>query len=53
MGGLPGAPGICPYGDEEDDVGRLTGWFPAGAGDTGGAPGGDGPCPVNCRGGNI
>jgi len=48
MGGLPGAPGICPYGVEEDDVGRLTGWFPAGAGGTRGAPGDDSPCPVNC-----
>jgi len=29
MGGFPGAPGICPYGVEEDDVSRLTGLFPA------------------------
>jgi len=48
MEGLPAAPGICPYGVEVYDVCRLTGLFPAGAGGTQGAPGDDGPCPVNC-----
>jgi hypothetical protein len=48
MGGLPGVPGICPYGVEEDDVHRLTGWFPDNTGGTGGVPGDDGPCPANC-----
>jgi hypothetical protein len=48
MGGLPGAPGIGLYGVEEDNVCRLTGCFPAGAGGTRGAPGDDGPCPANC-----
>ena len=41
-------PGICPYGVELEDVGRLTGMFLAGDGGTRGAPGDDGPCPVNC-----
>jgi len=48
MGGLPGAPGICPYGVEVEYLGRLTGMFAAGAGGTRGSPGDDGPCPVNC-----
>jgi hypothetical protein len=48
MGGLPGAEGICLYGVEEEDIGRLTGWFPASAGGTRGAPGDHGPCPANC-----
>jgi len=48
MGGLPGALGSCPFGVEEDDVGRLTGLFAAGAAGTQGAAGDDGPCPVNC-----
>jgi len=48
MGGLQGVPGIDLKGVDEVDVGRLTGWFPAGAGGTHGAPGDDGPCPVNC-----
>jgi len=48
MGGLPGAPGSYPYGVEEEEVGRITGMFPASAGGTRGASGDDGPCPVNC-----
>jgi len=36
-----------PGGAEEKDVGRITGLFPGGAGDTGGAPGDDGPCSDN------
>jgi hypothetical protein len=48
MGGLPGAPGICLNGVEEDDVGQLTGCFPGSAGGTQGAPGDDGPCLANC-----
>jgi hypothetical protein len=39
--------GIHPYRVEKDDVGRLTGLFPAGVVYTGGAPGDDGPCLVN------
>jgi hypothetical protein len=38
MKGLPDAPGIRLYGVEEDDVGRLTAWFPAGAGGIRGVP---------------
>jgi len=53
MGCLPHARGICPYGVQEHETGRLTGWFPAGAGGTRGAPGDDGPYPVNWSGGNI
>jgi hypothetical protein len=48
MGALLGVPGICPYGVQEDNVCRLTGWFPAGSRGTRGAPGDDGPSPVNC-----
>ena len=40
--------GICPYGVEAEDLGRMTGMFPGSAGGTQGAPGDDGPCPVNC-----
>jgi len=39
MGGLPGALAICPCGVELDNVSRLTGIFPAGAGGTRGTPG--------------
>jgi hypothetical protein len=46
--GLPGALGSCPDGVAEEVVGRMTGMFPGSAGVTGGAPGHDGPCPVNC-----
>jgi len=53
MGGLPAAPGICPYGVEAEVVGKMTGMFPGGAGGTQGAPGDDSPCPVKCWGGNI
>jgi len=53
MRGLPGAPGIRTYGVEENDVGWFTGLLPAVAGGTWGVPGNDGPCPVNCQGGNI
>jgi len=48
MGGLPGAPGSCPGAADTEEVGRMTGLFPAGAGGTRGATGDDGPCPVNC-----
>jgi hypothetical protein len=48
MGDLPGAPGICPYGVELEDAGRLTGMFLTSAGGTRGAPVDDVPCPVNC-----
>jgi hypothetical protein len=48
MGGLPGAPGSCPYGVEAEEVGRMTGMLPGSAGGTRGAPGDDGPCPGNC-----
>jgi hypothetical protein len=41
MGGLPGAPGSCPYGVEEEQVGQMNGMCPGSAGD-------DGPYPVNC-----
>ena len=47
MRSLPGAPGLCPYGVQVDDVGQITGMFPWGAGSTRGAPTEDGPCPVN------
>ena len=41
-------PGSCLYGVEEENVGQMTGLFEGGAGGTQGAPGDDGPCPVNC-----
>jgi hypothetical protein len=41
-------PGSCLYGEEENDVSRLTGLFAASAGGNRGAPGDDSPCPVNC-----
>jgi len=44
---LPGVPGSCPYGVEEEEVGRMTGMFPGSVGGTRGAPGDDGICPVN------
>jgi len=47
MGGLPGAPGSCPGAVGKDDVSRMTGLFQGGAGGPLGAPGDDGPCPVN------
>jgi hypothetical protein len=53
MGGLPGAPRSCPYGVEEEEVGRMTGMFPGSAEGTRVATGDDGPCPVDCSGGNI
>jgi len=53
MGGLPDVTGSFPGAVEEEEVGRMTGLFPGSAGGTHGAPGDDGPCPVNCRGGNI
>jgi hypothetical protein len=53
MGDLQGALGICAYEVGEEDVGRMTRMFPAGAGGTRGAPGDNDPCSVNCSGGNI
>jgi len=47
MGGLRGAPARHPGAVEADEVGRMAGLFPGGAGGTRGAPGDDGPCPVN------
>jgi hypothetical protein len=47
-GGLTGSPGSCPYGVEAEEVSLMTGIFPGSAGGTWGAPGDDGPCPVNC-----
>jgi len=46
MGGLPGAPGSCPYGVEEEEVGRMTAMFPGSAGGSWIVPGDDGPCPI-------
>jgi len=48
MGGLPGALGRCHGAVEAEDVSQMTGWFLDGAGCTRGAPGDNGPCPVNC-----
>jgi len=48
MGGPPCAPGSCPGAVEAEAVSRMTGLFAGGAADTRGAPGDDGPCPVNC-----
>ena len=48
MGGVPGAPRSCLYGVEAEEVGRMTGMLPGSAGGTGGTPGDDGPCLVNC-----
>ena len=48
MRDLPGAPGSCPYGVEAAEVRQMTGLFRGSAGGTRGAPGDDGPCPVNC-----
>jgi len=48
MGVLPGVLVSCPGAVEVEEVGRMTGLFPGGAGGTRGAPGDDGPCPVHC-----
>jgi hypothetical protein len=48
MGGLPCAPGSYLGAVEVEEVGRITGLCPGGAGCTRGAPGDDSPCPVNC-----
>jgi hypothetical protein len=48
MGGLPGAPGSCPYVVKEEEVGQMAGMFPGRAGGTRAVPGDDGPCPVKC-----
>jgi len=54
MGGLPAAPESGPGGGVElEDIGRLTGLFSGGPGDTPGALGDNGLCPGNYCGGNF
>jgi len=54
IGCLTGAPEEGWGGSvEPEDVDWLSGWFPGGPGGTIGAPGDDGPCPGNWKGGNI
>jgi len=48
MGGPSCAQGSFPCAVDADEVGRMTGLFPSSAEGTPGAPGDDGPCPVNC-----
>jgi len=48
MGGLSGALGSCPGAVDAEEVGRMTGLFPGGAGGPRGAPEDDVPCPANC-----
>jgi hypothetical protein len=48
MGDLTGAPESWAVGVEEEDIGQMIGLFWVGAGGTQGAPGDEGPYPVNC-----
>lgn len=53
MRSLPDELAKCCYGEELDDVGRMTGLFPTISGYTWSAPADDGTCHENCLGGDI
>jgi len=50
---LPGLPEAFTATGELEEVGRMTRLFPAGVDGALWPPADDGPCPVNCCGGNV